>query len=158
MKSWVYYIIGAGVLLIILSVLYRPVYSENDLVYYPGTFHSIERYESRGRSVSYEVYLNEYNRSFKIAADHVDCFDYGKFDQRMHPGDSLIIGMTEGIPVIGKEFVAYLKSRRRNFFDLECRNNGNSLIASFLSLIIMAFFGWLAFYIIKKVKNRENVK
>lgn len=146
-SSKIYYV-GIGVmLLVMLNTFMTPIDDEANLSYRSGTFQSITRQESRGHSISYDLYLNEYSTYFKISASYVNCFDYAKFERFIAFGDSLTIGVSKN-GRLEKESIAYLHSKRHSYFNLDCRNElllGNKNSGLIIGAIILVVLGLLTF-------------
>ena len=148
----VYWIGIIAILLVSLHSFFSGGVEESELTYYSGTFKKINYHKSRGNSVSYSLFLNEFEDHFKISADYVTCFEYAIFERRVDIGDSLKVGITSRDGLIRKGSVASIKSKRQSFFDLKCRNK--SSISNTVLLFIICSILIIVYFLSKR--NRLN--
>ncbi|NOQ71921.1 MAG: hypothetical protein GQ574_07965 [Crocinitomix sp.] len=151
-----YWIIVCGLSLLLIKSLLTEDVNKNNLTYYFGTFNSLNRHDSRGRSTSYNLYLNEHEKSFKISASFWECFDYGNFDLRVEPGDSLTVGVSSNDGPIRRGSVSTLDSRWHSFYDFECKNTPVNLGKKNISITCVLIILILTIIFIK-MKKTPNV-
>jgi len=137
-------IIGLCALAIVsINMLFTKSVSSKNSIIIRGHFQSIIKQVAKGEN-SYDIYIQENDKLYKISADYSGCFQHDNFRNAVSTGQLIQISLCDN-ELLRKPFVASLIVGNIDYISKDCINakiSDNKLIpiGSFVFIVIMTLY------------------